>query len=130
MSYKITYQEYDGGVVTVYRGTVTDKEMVNSANERITPTNKVKSYKYLLSDFTNVDDFKITTNGIKAVANISNLMFQLNANILVVIVVPSDLKYGMGRMWQAYTCVDDENKTQIARTRDEAIEWLKQNLKT
>lgn len=46
---------------------------------------------------------------------------------MLVAIVPADLEYGMGRMWQAYS--DDTNwKTYMARTKDEADEWLNNHL--
>ena len=127
MSYNITHNKDDGGVITNYSGTVTDEELISSARERTTPIERVKSYKYLLSDFTGVHEFKVTPWGIRAAAEIANKMFHENSNILLSAVLPQDLQFGMGRMWQVYT-EGGEYKSYLARTKEEAIQWLHQNL--
>ena len=129
MPYSITLNRDDGGVITKYSGTVTDEELISSARERTTPIEKVKSYKYLLSDFTGVHEFKVTLRGIRTAADIANRMYQENNNILLSAVLPKDLQFGLGRMWQVYAEAG-EHKTNLARTKEEALQWLHQNLES
>jgi len=46
-----------------------------------------------------------------------------NKNIVITGVMPTDLEFGMGRMWQAYA---DETgwESFVRRTRDEAEKWI------
>lgn len=127
MAYVITFKEKEGGVLTTYTGTVTDGDMINSANERLSLVEKLKWIKYFFSDFTDVDNFKVTSTGIQKIATIATTASKINNELILVAVVPSVLEYGMGRMWQAYS--DEINwKTYLARTKEEASEWLNKNL--
>jgi hypothetical protein len=53
---------------------------------------------------------------------------KLNKNIVIAGVMPTDLEFGLGRMWQAYA---DETEwvSKTIRTRDEAENWIQQTLK-
>ena len=51
MAYAITFKEKEGGVLTTYAGTVTDQDVINSAKERLSLVEKLKSIKYFFSDF-------------------------------------------------------------------------------
>lgn len=46
MAYAITFKENEGSVVTTYSGTVTDDELIKSANERLLLIEKIKPVKY------------------------------------------------------------------------------------
>jgi len=127
MAYVITFNENDGGVFTTYTGTVTDDDMINSAKERLSLVENLNPIKYFFSDFTDVDNFKVTPSGVQAISTIATTASKINNDLLLVAIVPSDLEYGMGRMWQAYS--DELNwKTYMARTKEEASEWLNKNL--
>ncbi len=127
MSYSIIYNKEDGGVLTQYTGSLSDEELLKSAKERTQFVSKVKLYRYLLSDFTEVDDFNVTSEGIRATAEIAKKMLQINDRILVSVILPTDVKYGVGRIFQAYA--DEEDRwIKIARSMDEAVQWLNENL--
>jgi len=127
MTYVITFKEKEGGVFTHYSGTVTDADIIKSVKERLLLVEKLKPIKYFFSDFTDVDNFNVTSTGIQTIADIATRASKINNDIILVAIVPSDLEYGMARMWQAYS--DDMNwKTYLARTKEEASEWLNKNL--
>lgn len=122
MPYSISYQD-DGGVVTTYSGVITDEELTQSARERTTPIEKVEAYRYLLSDFTGVTAFEVSSDGIGVAAREASRLIQQNPEIRVAIILPTDLEYGMGRMWQSRTKESDD-KTMLVRTMEEARKWL------
>ncbi len=122
MPYEVNYQE-DGGVITIYSGVVTDEDSVQSLDEKCSSEERIKSYRYALTDCTNVTEFKVTTDEIIRNAEVSKYAFAVNSNILLVAVVPTDLMFGMSRLWQVYA--DESNRrTKIVRSREEAEIWL------
>jgi hypothetical protein len=127
MPYEITYLETDGGVLTRYYGIVTDSDIMNSMKERFSSDDKVSSYRYAITDCTNVEKFDVSPEVMKESAEVSKKVSRINKNIAVVAIMPADLEFGMGRMWQAYSYVTGW-KTGIVRTKDEAEVWLKENL--
>ena len=127
MPYEITYLETDGGIMTKYFGIVTDREIINSIKERFSSDDRIASYRYIISDCSDVDKFDVSPEVMKKSAEISQKVSMINRNLAVVAIMPTDLEFGMGRMWQAYA-YQTGWITEIVRTRDEADIWLKENL--
>jgi len=127
MPYKIEYSDTDGGVLTTYFGVVTDSDIIGSLKERIESKKRVENYRYVISDYSGAEEFKVTTEGIKQNALIAVRASASNKKGVLVAILPKDHEYGMGRMWQAYA---DETgwKTYIARDKKEAYEWLNENM--
>ena len=127
MPYEIIYLDEDGGVITNYRGAITDEDIIKSGEEKYLSLERLKSYRYAITDLSMVDEFRLTSEGIEKNAEISLKIFAENSNIIVAFVLPTDVEYGMGRMWQAYGDGDGK-KSNICRTRAEAEEWIRKNL--
>ena len=127
MPYKTEYLDGEGGVITTYWGTVTDDEVVNSGKEKTASLERVKAYRYLLTDLSNVDEYRVSTQGIEANAKIASQFHAINSKVLLAFVLPTDVEFGMGRMWQAYADQAGVH-SRVFRTRREADEWLKTKL--
>jgi hypothetical protein len=129
MPYKTEYLDEEGGVITTYWGTVTDDEVIKSGMEKAASIERVKAYKYILTDLSGVDEYQVSSHGIKGNAKIASRCFAINDSALLAFVLPSDLEFGMGRMWQAYA--DQAGRqSRVFRTRREAEKWLKSNIKS
>lgn len=127
MPYEITYFETDGGVLTKYYGVVTDSDIINSMKERFSSDDKVSSYRYAMTDCSDVEKFEVSPEVMKESAETSKKVSIINKNIVVVAIMPTDLEFGMGRIWQAYSYQTGWN-TKIVRTRKEAEDWLRNKL--
>lgn len=127
MPYEITYFETDGGVLTNYYGIVTDSDIINSMKERFSSDDRISSYRYAITDCSDVERFDVSPEAMKESAEVSKKVSLINKNIVVVAIMPTDLEFGMGRMWQAYS-YETGWKAEIVRTKDEADIWLKENL--
>lgn len=127
MPYRIEYDTDKLGVITIYSGIVTDKDLCDSLTERLDNFARLKRYRYAISDCTNVTEYKVTPEGLKKNAEISYEISEKLPALLLVVITPSDLMYGMGRMWETY--IDDTGwETTMVRTRQEANEWIEKNL--
>lgn len=127
MAFKITYLENEGGVITSYWGTMTDDDVINSGLEKYSLMDKVKNYKYSLTDLSNVKSSKITAKSVRRNVEVTAKILKDIKDILIVFVLPQDVQYGMGRMWQAYA----ENiniDSHVCRIRSEADELIKNHL--
>lgn len=126
MTYSISYKN-DGGVITTYSGIVTDDEMLNCVKERTESSVNLQNFKYFLSDFTEVKQFKVTSSCIQSIAHLTLQASKINKDLIIVLIVPTDLEYGMSRMWSAYS---DESNLQIhiTRTKKQALEYLSEQL--
>ncbi len=128
MPYEIIYLEKEGGVITNYWGTITDKDIIKSGEEKYLSLDRLSLYRYAITDLSRVEEFNLTSKGIKKNAEIAMKIFAKKSDVIVAFVLPTEAEYGMGRMWQAYG--DGEDKySKICRTRAEAEEWIRINLK-
>ena len=127
MPYNITFLEDEGGVMTTYSGTVTDDTILKSAHERMSSGFKIKDFRYSISDYSQVTDFAVTPNGIKANATLAIEFSKQNKDFILVAVMPTDVEFGTGRMWQVYA-EESGWTTRIVRTFEEADQWVKEQL--
>ena len=130
MPYAITYIEENGGVIATYFGITTDEDIIECTKERFLSDEKTKKYKYLVSDYSHVSDYRITSAGMKEMARLAVIASKVNPDIVLLGVTPTDLEYGMARVWNAYA--DDDTtgwKTILVRSINEAHEWIDHNLK-
>lgn len=127
MAYSITYPD-DGGVISDYWGTVTDSDLASAKREKYSSQEKVKSFRYSIADFTKVEYFNVTPEGIITSSKLSAEVEKINEDIIMAAVMPTDLEFGMGRMWEANT-YPSNIQTHVFRTRVEAENWVKETLK-
>jgi len=128
MPYEIKYSDSGEGVVTIFNGIVTDEELIKSTEDRIFSGKELSVFRYAISDYTDVQEYRVTSKGIIKVASLAIKASEHNHQMLIALVMPTNTEFGMGRMWQAYT---DENetgwKTKIVRSLDEAYAWIQLN---
>ena len=127
MAYETIYNDTEGGVITVYTGSITDEDVIRSSMAKSSLVEKLKSYSYAITDLSEVEKFAMTSEGIQDNVEIISKIFKANPEILVALVVPRNVEYGMARMWQAYADKYDI-KSYVARTREEAEKWVRENL--
>ena len=125
MPYQIVYSENPLGVVTTFSGIITDENLIQSCIDRALEEDILKDLIYIMDDFSSVSEFKVTSEGVKKCAEVSVAASMLNNKIIHVAIMPSDLLYGMARMWQAY--IDETGWTSnIVRSREDAEQWLQE----
>lgn len=127
MPYEVIFQKSDGGVITIYSGVVTDEDLLQSANSKCRSVERMMSYRYALTDCSNVTEFNVTTEAVIKNAEIAKSAFAINSNILFVAAVPTDLMFGLSRLWQVYADESDRH-TKVVRSREEADIWLAERL--
>ena len=126
MPYKIKSLD-GGGIITSFSGRMTDEIYIKAIKERWFSPEAILNCHFFISDLTDVDQFELTPTGIQKSANINIEASKINKNILAVGVLPTDLEFGLGRMWQAYANQTNWN-TYTSRSLDEAMQWICNNL--
>ena len=126
MPYKMIFTD-DGGVITTYSGEVTDTDLLESGEEKNRNRDRVIKCHYAITDLSAVERFPVSVGSIKNNAGLSSNFFSENRDGLVVFVLPTDLEYGMARIWQAYADADGK-RSKLCRTRAEAEAWVKKKL--
>ena len=127
MNYELTFQDEEFGTITEYYGALTKEILFKCTKERYSSKNRNENYKYIINDYTNVTSIEISSDAVKIVAQMAIDVSKYNKNIVIAGVTPSDLEFGLARMWQAYA---DETgwKSHVFRSRAEAEEWVKKEL--
>ncbi len=128
MPYKITKLE-DGGVVIDYEGIVTSKENAE-AHKKVLGTNpdQFKKISYVISDFSKAININHTSEEIHKVASMSRQKLELNPKIVLALIVPSNLFYGLGRMWQVLL-EEEHHRAGLFKTKEEAEIWVQMKLR-
>lgn len=127
MPYKIIYSENPNGVTTFFSGVLTDKEIIQSCEERTSSEEKMRNLQFIKDDLLDITEFRVTSEAIQTCASYALKVSELNKKIVHTAIVPTDLIYGMTRMWDVYSDGTDWNKN-IFRNREEAEIWVKDNI--
>ena len=112
------------GMITLCSGTLAADEFKDAIRERYTPDEALQKIHYYITDHSNVDVFDLSTADIIDLTKITTLASRKNPNIFLASVVPSNLGYGIVRMWHGYA-YEVPWKMQLCRSRKEAEQWLK-----
>ena len=119
MTIQINY--LDNGI-----GIVTGEEIIK-AHEEIYNDENLRKQKYQIIDRTHCTKYQVYSEEIETISEIDNKASEANPNIIIAIVSPTSLQYGMTRMWQAYIN-DDCFVTKILTDRKSADKWIKSQL--
>lgn len=125
MPYSIDYIENESGLIVNWSGIARGEEVIQSYHDRFSPLERLTTLRYIITDYSGMESFDMSNAEIKIIAEISNEAAKHNTDLYAVAVMPSDIGYGMARMYQSY--VDDDVTgwhTMVTRTRQEAETWL------
>jgi hypothetical protein len=118
----------DKGLVLSCSGVLTEKELIDVKRSLVTEQNK--HLRYIITDLTHVHEFQIHAPAIrKMVAENKRLAAIAEPGMLVAIVAPQELGYGLARMWEAYAHHETGWRTSVFHSRADAELWIQHNLK-
>ena len=125
MPFETNVQSDGSKILTKYFGVLTTTDVENSYIEGFTDPEKIKKFKFIISDYTEVSETNISDIDIKKLSRICKEASLVNQNISVVAILPTDLLFGLARMWQAYIEMDGIPwKHKVVRSREEAESFL------
>lgn len=125
MPYTITYDER-GGVISTYSGSITAEDILNSFADRFEGTERSSALKYSIGDFTKVSRLTLSASDVKAFAARARDLLVRQQGLIAVIVAPSDIAFGLGRMLETYA---DQDAMTVFRTLAEAEAWIAERLR-
>ncbi len=125
MPYEIKSEDEGRVSKTRYYGVLTGDEILSSYRDRYADAQKLKKLRIVIADYSDVSKVDLDSLDVSRLAQIALEAARLNPDILLVAIMPDDLVYGLGRMWQGQTSQIGW-KTCIARTQEEAEQWLAQ----
>jgi len=126
LNYTITYQD-DGGVVINYSGPITGQEAMAVDQEVYTSTAyPISNVSYIIADYSDTTDFNYPPGIVKVIAQIDKIILEENPDLLIAVVSKTSLGFGLARMWQVHTQMDE--RSLVFRTREEAEDWVQMKL--
>lgn len=131
MPYTISIDSNRKGLITTYSGELNNVEFVRCTREKFIHGEEflskeyADSFNYSLSDMTDVTRLDIDLDAIKSNAALSEKALELNTEGVMLVVCPTDLEFGLSRLWQTYADAGTD-RIKLFRTRQEADQWLEQ----
>ena len=117
---------HDGKVIeTKWFGQLTGEIIAMGFDDRNTwiEKNAKETPLVLLSDYFEADVEKVTADGLRFVASRFRGFEDKYPGIHRISIVPTDLKFGLARMWQSYA-EELFSNTHVVRSRDDAEEII------
>jgi hypothetical protein len=122
-NYMIESKKYTkDGIRFVLSGIITSKEL-NTLNTELYNQWDIASFKYQLWIFTEVEEFLLSPDEMKMLANQDKRASIKNPNMKVALVSISPLIYGLCRMYEAFYG-DGPWETMVFKSLDEAEKWI------
>lgn len=123
MAFSIEFVDDGRGVMQIGNGIVTGQELIDTAKFILEKMQQGTPVSYDLIDLSNIERFSASCDDIRGIARINTDMAKLVGKIEVAVVAPSDVAYGMARMWQVYVQSTGWD-TYVFRNQTEAQAWL------
>ena len=127
----VEIRDLDNGLgnIIIGREIVNEEELVDALKNHLTQDNdKLKKYKYSLTDYTGGTKFEVSTQKVEQIAKICESSSIANSEAIVAVVAEQDFMFGIARMWELLS--DGTNwETMVFRNREEAEAWIKERVK-
>ncbi|MDA8139589.1 MAG: hypothetical protein M0036_13145 [Desulfobacteraceae bacterium] len=129
MPHSMEYIAHENGLIIIWSGMVKGEEVIQSYEARFSSTERLAKLRYVITDYSKALDFDMTPDQIKTIARIANKAALTNRKLFAVAVMPTDISFGMARMFQAYAGDDTTGwHTFVTRNRRDGEVWLRQHL--
>jgi hypothetical protein len=126
MPVSVEYTTDGIGIVLRHEGVVTGKELYASIS-RVYGDERYSKLKYWIGDRTDCTQFLPDADWLRKISDLNKEESARNPGILLALVSPSVLEFGMSRMFQAIS-EGDLFKTEVFRDRDSAEKWIEEEL--
>ncbi len=103
MPINVNFLDNDIGVEIVASGIVTGEEIIE-AHVEIYNIKHLRKQKYHIIDRSHCEEYNVTSEDVRKIAEIDKAAAKINPNIIVALVSPTDLQFGMSRVWSCCPC--------------------------
>ena len=108
-------------------GPVTGDQILQGNDELLRSPERLQQLRYGVVDLTAASSFDASVDQVRRATEQDNRIAALVPTFVVAIIAPSDLEFGMARMWEALVerpgwC------TRVFRSKSDAYAWLRQEL--
>ena len=127
----VEINDCDGGLgnYILVRGVASAEEYVDAFKRHLEQDEeKFKKYLYSLCDYTGIRQFDISNPMVQQLADMSVRAMKINPDVIVAIVADQDLYFGLSRMFEALV-FDKGWETYVFRSKEEALDWIREKVK-
>ncbi len=122
MTIEVNFLDNGIGIEIIASGIVTGDEIIEAQKE-IYHADNLNKQKYQIIDRTDCKKYQVYAEEIQVIADMDNDAADKNPNIIIAVVAPTTLQFGMTKMWQAYL-KNDCFITKIFHDRKSADRWI------
>lgn len=109
------------GLIVTYPARITGGEIIEFLTDLL-HGDDFPNLRYFLADRSQVEEMLVSSDEIKRIAELNRQGRIVNPDHFVALVSPTNLIFGLSRMYEAY--LDQGSFTYVCRTREEAEAWL------
>jgi hypothetical protein len=114
------------GIIHVGTGVVTGADMLGGCHRAVQLVENTENFNFEVIDFTNVTELQTTEEDLDEMVALGHLAAVFRPEAAVVIIAPRPELFEIGKKWERR--VQDLGwKTRIAHSREEAMNWLREN---
>jgi hypothetical protein len=99
-----------------------------AANKEIYRNENFLKQRYQLVDKTKCSEYQVSNEEIQLIVEQDIAASKINPNVIVALISPTPMQYGMSRMYQGYVG-DSGFLTEVFRDRKSAEKWIEEQLK-
>jgi hypothetical protein len=127
MGIRVTPNADGVGIVYTSFGVLTGRDLLEANDLLHAELEANPAIRYLLVDHSAIPEEKVDATSLKALAKRTDDNLRTIPEGLVAIVAPSDVLFGLSRMW-ASMAEHPNLAVEVARTKETAIAWLEEQL--
>jgi hypothetical protein len=115
------------GVVYTSLGVLTGQDLLDAGEHFRVESRSNPEIRYVIMDHSAIPEEKVDSVSLKALASRVSEILEPTPEVLMAIVAPNDVLFGLSRMWE--TLAEQAGFiTRVMRTRAEAMAWLEEEL--
>ena len=123
---KIKYIDEGIGIECTILGDATLDKILKAAEE-VYSEEYITKQKYQIIDFTECTSFQLSSHDMRAIVEVDLETSKSNPDIIIAIIAPQDIAFGMSRVYEAYA---DETgfRIKVFRDKEESQLWIQNQL--
>ena len=122
MAIYLKFNDDRTGLEAIASNQVTISDFMGACSEAFNNTNVVNQ-KYQILDFSQCTDFELSSDDINNLSQLAINASKINPNIIMAIIAPTDLVFGMSRVYEVYA-EESGFKIKVFREKSQAESWV------
>jgi hypothetical protein len=113
------------GALISCSGDVTAQEFIDADNQLLAVPKQFAECRFVIVEFTSISSFNVSASEVRRFVDLDIRMAAIQPRLVVAVVAPTDVTFGMSRMWQVMAEVTGW-EIMVFRTRQKGEDWVRQ----